>query len=347
MLTNHDINYLDKICNKWLFSNNCDNSKHNSKNNSENNKNFVNFEKIYSFLKNIDFTSPINFFTSRLSNIPYKFKESEIVSGSICFYGGVFTSLLNTGKVEQIEGLFTFAVCYMLIDHFLDDINNTEEEKSKAMKEIYEFLTRKEIEKKEQEEESPLISSIKERYFALISEIPEVKKVLISLFQSEIQGHKISNNLHLTREDYKKIAEEKGGKTSSAIATIIGIPHDKNSCHYKCGSLIQYVDDLLDIQDDEDLNIYTLARYDLDRNNLDKYIYEVIIEIANLDSTYNFFKIILLYGVILAIHDRPNSVSEKLRNLLSKYDPFDSTTSKASLNIWFHKKLYEYIDNNI
>lgn len=316
-----ELNEIEKICEKWLLK-----------------AYQINFDSIYLFCQDIDFSSPINYFTERLEKIPYKFSKSETVSGSICFYGAVFTSLLNTGKVEEIEGLFTFALCYMLIDHFLDDINNSDTEKEKSMKEIYNFL------KYEKESNNPLILAAKDRYLELIRKNVNLKHCLISLFESEIRGHQISTHLNKPREEYKSIAKEKGGKTASAIATIIGIPHDENTSHYICGSLIQYVDDLLDIKDDERLNIYTLARYDYEHSNLDKYIYETIIEIDNLDPIYNFFKIILLTGIILSIHDLPNSVSSPLYSILSKYDPFNKNISKSSLNEWFHDKLYKYIN---
>ena len=317
---------IDKICEKWLLKGHQ-----------------VNFDAIYLFCKDINFSSPINYFTERLENIPYKFTKSETVSGSICFYGAVFTSLLNTGKIEEIEGLFTFALCYMLIDHFLDDANNSEVEKQEAMKDIYEFL------KYGKESNNILIVAVKERYLNLIrnNSNKDIRDSLLSLFESEVTGHQISRVSNKTREEYKQIAKEKGGKTASAIATIIGIKHDEDSSHYICGSLIQYVDDLLDIKDDERLNIYTLARYDYENSNLDKYIYEVMLEIDKLDTIYNLFKVILLTGIILSIHDLPHAVSSPLYDILCKYDPFDSSTSKYSLNEWFHNKLYEYIKTHI
>lgn len=313
---------IENICQRWLFR-----------------KHEINFDSIYLFCKEINFASPINCFTSRLEKIPYSFTKSETVSGSICFYGGVFTSLLNTGKVEEIEGLFTFALCYMLIDHFLDDIDNSDEEKAKVMKDVYNFLAFS-IE----EPTNKLIQAAKDRYNELILRNSKIRESLISLFKSEIQGAAISKNRNLSREEYKKIAKEKGGKTSSAIAQIIGISHTEDSPHYICGSLIQYVDDMLDIKDDEELNIYTLARYDYDHGNLDNYIYETMVEINDMGPIYNFFKVILLTGIILSIHDIPHSVSPSLLAILSKYDPFDSSISKSSLNEWFHSKLYQYIE---
>ena len=111
------MNEIEKICDTWSFKK------------KENN---TTLDELYSKIKNIDFSGPIKAFTSRLSEIDCEFSKSEEVSGSICFYGGVFTSLMYYGYIENIEGLFTFALCYMLIDHFLDDKNITDEEKMRV-----------------------------------------------------------------------------------------------------------------------------------------------------------------------------------------------------------------------
>lgn len=318
-----ELNEIEDICNKWLIPN-------------------INFDsrlnEIYKSLKDTNFNSIINSFTLRLKEIDYEFTESEKVSGSICFFGSVFTSLLNTGKIEEIEGLFTFALCYMLIDHFLDDVKNTNKEKT--MKEIYDFLVHN-----KETQDNKLIQAAKERYLNLISKNPKCKESIILLFQSELEGVKISKRRDFPREKYKYIAEKKGGRTSSVIAQIIGIKNDETSSHYLCGTLIQFVDDILDIKDDEKMGIYTLARYDLDHEGLNRYVYETFLEIDKLDSVYNFFKVILLTGIILGIHDNPNSISSNLSKILQKYDPFNETTSKDSLNDWFHEKLYGYIES--
>lgn len=325
-LTEKELNEIKEISERWLL----EDLNHNTTLNS-----------IYQVLKEVDYSSVIKAFTDRLDEIPYSFSESEKVSGSICFYGGVFTSLLNTGKVEEVEGLFTFALCYMLIDHFLDDTKNSDTFKKQTMQEIASFLIYgKEV------PGNKLIDAAKERYNKLIDRNPKTKDYLIALFKSELEGVKVSNSKELDRNTYKKIAWEKGGRTSSAIAQIIGLENSEESSHFICGSMIQFVDDLIDIQDDQDLNIYTLARYDLDRGTLDRYIYETMVEINKLDSIYNFFKFILLEGLILGIHDNPNSISLPLSNILKKYDHFGST-SKDYLNHWFHEKLYGYIQEKI
>lgn len=321
MLTDKEKEEIIKICDKWILK-----------------KDFPDLDKLYKEIKEVDFNPLIKAFTSRLEKIPCNFSKSEQVSGSICFFGGVFTSLLYYGYIEEMEGLFTFALCYMLIDHFLDDDKISIEEKEKSMKEIYGFITKGVI------SENRLIQAAADRYLSLVERVPKCKEYVIRLFKSELEGVKIQRQNNLSREIYLKIAEEKGGLTAATIGSIIGLTEESESM--KLGALIQYVDDLIDIEDDTRLDIMTLARYDLRNDGLDRYIYDSMIKIENLSNVYNFFKPILMQGLILGIHDNPTAVSESLFLILLSYDTFSADISKNSLNEWFHEKLYSYIDEN-
>ena len=206
------------------------------------------------------------------------------------------------------------------------------------MKDIYLFIMNGE------KTSNRLLNAGADRYLKLIQENPKCKEYFIKLFKSELRGVEIQKNKNLDREVYLQIAEEKGGLTASVIGSIIGLKDDKESM--KLGALIQLVDDLLDIGDDSALNIYTLARYDLDKGNLDNYVIYTIKKINELSKVYNFFRPILLLGLILGVNDNPGCVSEDLNKILQKYNLFTKETSKDFLNNWFHYKLYEYIEEN-
>lgn len=328
-LNEKEIDEIEKVFHKWLIPTN-----------NKKTEIVTNLNLLYDYFKDADFTPLIKAFTERLKDIPCEFSKSEQVSGSVCFFGGVFTSLLNYGYIEEIEGLFTFALCYMLVDHFLDDNTISIQEKQKSMKDIYLFISEGKI-----VNDNKLINAASKRYSELIERVPRCKEYIIKLFNSELKGVMIQQKKNLEREVYLKIAEEKGGFTSACIASIIGL--DPIGDNYNLGSLIQSpCDDLLDRKDDENLNIYTLIRYDIDHGNLDRYLYENIKKIDELSSTYNFFKIILLNGLILGIHDNPGCISKELDKIIEKYNPFDKETSKDNLIDWFHEKLYKYIKEN-
>jgi hypothetical protein len=320
---------VEETCKRWLFP-----------------KRNLDLDNIYEKIKEIDFTPLILSFTSRLETIPCSFSKSEQVSGSICFFGGIFTSLQNYGYIREIEGLFTFAACYMLIDHFLDNNEISSIEKNQTMREIYNFIHEEDLKKENKgniKGKNKIINAVADRYLDLIKRVPECKKHIIQLFDSELKGVEIQKNKNLKREDYQKIAHEKGGWTSACIASIIGLSVEGDN--FNLGSIIQLVDDLIDIKDDTNLEIYTLVRYDYDRGYLDNYIFETIEKINEISPLYNFFRIILLSGITLGVRDNPGCVSPPLEQILSHYTPF--TTSKEEITEWFHRRLYEYIDEKI
>lgn len=332
-LTSDELNEIEIICNKWLWS-------------KSDNLNSTRLNILYDYFKKADFTSVIKAFSDRLKTVPWKFSKSEEVSGSICFFGGVMTSILNYGYIEEIEGLFTFAVCYMLIDHFLDNSEITNEDKVKCIKEIYSFIVSGE------KNENLMVKAVGDRYLDLIKRVPKSREFFIKLFQSELKGVLVQKSTKLSREEYLKAAEEKGGMTALCIASIIGLNikeengNYENDDSYRYGKITQYVDDLLDIKDDTAEGIYTLTRYDLEKKNLDRYIYETIKEIDILSPIYNVFKIILLSGIILGVHDNPGSVSDSLNKIIQKYNIYENT-SKEKLIEWFHQKLGDYIKENM
>ncbi len=329
MLSSQELSEIQKICEKWMFGKE---------------REYPDLETLYLKCKDIDFSPMNKAFTKRLETIPCKFARSEEVSGSICFFGGVVTSLLNYGYIAEIEGLFTFALCYMLIDHFLDDNTISAGEKEKSMKDIYNFIY-----KGERNSENILINSAADRYLSLIERVPQCKPYILRLFQAELKGVSVQRRKDLNRDIYLKIAEEKGGLTAACIGSIIGLSDEVNETESMLlGSLIQTpCDDLLDVKDDKELDIYTLIRYDMDRGFLDRYLYESIKKINSLSPVYNLFKVILLTGIVLGIHDNPGCISEELNKIMKKYDTFNKDTSKDTLNDWFHNKLYSYIAENI
>ena len=244
---------VKKICETWMFKK--DVFRGEDKGKEEGGLNFF-YEKI----KNIDFSAPINAFTNRLDNFKhiYKFSKSEQVSGSICFFGGVFTSLLHHGYIKNIEHLFTFAFCYMLIDHFLDDDSISSTSKERSMKKIFSILSNSSFSlgntENTKDEDGDLVISeeIIKRYRDMVEDtecIGEIKE----LFRAELEGSKICKNKNWERDIYFNNACEKGGYTALVIGRIIGIKKEDTEGSegaLRLGSLIQLVDDFLDISDD-------------------------------------------------------------------------------------------------
>lgn len=313
-----NLNKIKKICEQWLCP-------------YEDNGLYL---AIYEYSKNIDFTIPIKAFTERLDEINYDFSSSEKVSGSVCFYGGVLMSLLNYGYIKNIDDIFSFSLFYILVDHFIDNPDNTDEMKYKAVDEIYNFISGDHSKIKG----NKMLEVSAERFLNLVEKNPKCKEHFIDIFNSEIKGVLIQKQNHLHRNEYEKIANEKGGLSAASLGTIINSNYNDD---YLLGSIIQLVDDFMDLQQDIDENIYTLARYDYDNKYMDEYIYMVFDKIESLPRIYNFFKPILLMGLMLGIHDYSDCVGNELYQIVKPYIPFDENTSKDTLVELFHSKLYE------
>ena len=329
-LSNSELDEISKICQNWLVPN--INEDFPDKTLMEN------LEDLYGVLVQIDFSPIVKAFSDRLGKIEYNFTEEEELSGSIVFMGGIITSLLHFGYITDLEGLFTFALTYLLIDHFLDDDTISKVEKYKNMLAVYNF-----IEGGNNEIDNPIIRAAADNYTDLITRNPQCEPHLKALFRSEIKGTVIQKNPHLKRETYHQIALEKGGLTGQAMASIIGLDVNDDRSHYDLAACLQLEDDLQDQKCDSEQNIYTLARYDFDHGHLDNYIYETFTRINLLPSVYNFFKVVLLYLTLLGIHDHREAISQKLLDLIEPYIPFDHTTSKETINHFFHHKLFGYV----
>ena len=190
-----------------------------------------------------------------------------------------------------------------------------------------------------------LVKAAANRYLSLINKIPESKYHFLKLFEIEIKSAIIQNNPNLTRNEYKNIALEKGGLTGTTLASILRLDTSVDGYHYKIASILQLVDDLLDINYDKENNIYTYVRYDYENGNLDLYIWELINLINNLPNKYNFFKVILIHMTLLGIHDHKDGFSENFIKMFEKYDIFDCDMNKENLVQLFHDKLFDYIEH--
>ena len=321
---------IDKIFENWCFP------KEKIKNTGLTFWDLLN-EVYEKYLKVLNFHPILKEFIERLDEIDWEFMDSEKLSGAVVFFGGVLMSLTHYGCVKDIDGLFMFALGYMLIDNFIDDDNISKESKYKNMKQVSEFLNG------DMSSENKLVKAASNRYLSLIKRNPKSQKEFLKLFQIEIKSAIIQSNSNLNRDIYKEIALEKGGLTGTTLASILDLDVSRKGIHYEIASILQLVDDLLDINYDKENNIYTYARYDYEKGNLDTYIFNLITQINKLPNKYNFFKLVLIYMTILGIHDHKDGFSRMFLEMFEEYNIFDVDMNKDKLIELFHEKLFDYI----
>lgn len=292
---------------------------------------------LYYRFSNTDFSPIFNSFSNRLYRLKYPFISSAITSGAMCFFGCITMSMCQLGYINNVDELFTFTACYILTDHYIDDITISDIKKQETINEIRNFInTPSNINIK-----SPLIKSISEHYINLINKLPNTTEYLKNIYKAEIETHKLQSNQGLNRETYLHLSEWKGGLFTNTIQSILEL--EITSAEYDLGACIQLVDDLLDVNDDISLNINTIVTYDYKTcDNLDGIFNYILDKIDNLDQKYNIFKLILTWGCVFAIHDNKEKYSNCIVELVEKeFNYFDENTTKKDIGKWMLDKLVD------
>ena len=291
--------------------------------------------KLYTFTLGVDFSPVINQFQERIKDVKYDFAEGETSSGAICFFGSIIMSLLQLGYINNMDELFTLSSCYILTDHYLDDDTISMEKKISTIKQINKFINNT---SEDETIDSPIIQAVADKYISMVTRLPESEPHLKELFHAEVKTMYLQTNDNLDRDKYLEICEWKGGLTCNAIQALLGL--EITDAEYTLGACIQLVDDMLDINDDISLKINSIATHDYKEDgNLDKLMVYTVNRIFNMDRRYNFFKPILLLGMILAIHTNRDKYSEEAIKTIEPFIHYNPATTKDGLFKWFQYKL--------
>jgi len=299
--------------------------------------------RLYTFSLGIDFSPALNQFRQRIKKINYDFAEGAESSGAICFFGSIIMSLLQLGYINNMEELFTFSSCYILTDHYLDDDTITMEKKISTIKQINSFIKKVGDGDEEMGQiDSPIIQAVADKYIEMVTKLPGSEKHLKELFRAEVKTMYLQTHDNLDRDTYLKICEWKGGLTCNAIQSLLGL--EITDTEYTLGACIQLVDDMLDINDDIDLKINTIATYDYrEDGNLDRLLVYTVDRIDNMDRRYTFFKPILFLGLILAVHTNRDKYSPEAIKTIDPFIHYSPSTTKDGLFSWFQYKLKPHL----
>jgi hypothetical protein len=289
---------------------------------------------LYNISLGVDFLPLFRQFNHRVRKIKYNFTSSSIASGAMCFFGSLLMSFCRIGYVKNIEELFTFAACYILTDHYIDDNNISNENKSRTIQQIDNFINQiKPGVEDNIKIESPIIRSVADNYIRMINKIPKSEYHLKKMFRVEVETMYLQNRSDLSREKYLEISEWKGGLFSNAIHSILQL--NITSAEYDLGSAIQLMDDILDIEDDINLGINTIATYDYKTyGNLDKLLIYVINKVDNLHKIYTLFKPVLYLGLAWAVHNNKNMYTSEMVKIMDHYIYYQENTTKKNMILW-------------
>jgi hypothetical protein len=289
---------------------------------------------LYNIFLGIDFTPLLKQFGNRLQKIKYNFTESVIASGAMCFLGSLLISFCQVGYVKNIEELFTYAACYILTDHYIDDNTVSKGDKSKTILQIDNFINRvKPGVDNELNIESPIIKLVADKYIHMINKIPKSADYLKEIFKVEVSTMYLQNRSDLPREKYIEISEWKGGVFCKAIQAILEL--DITTAEYDLGATIQLIDDILDIEDDASLEINSIATYDYKTyGNLDKLLIYIVNKVDALDKKYTLFKPVLYLGLSWAVHNNKNMYTLETVKLMDHFIYYQENTTKPNMILW-------------
>lgn len=249
-----------------------------------------------------------------------KIREHDcLASGIVFFYGCLFYIMHFPSWKNYIDDIFAYDLLYILVDHYIDDINIDEYTKNGVIASMYILL---ENPMAEVANGNKLLQTIAKIYNQMIRNRPNVKSSVYDIFKSEIDGLTIQNNSQCTREEYYKIALEKGGHTMKLLAFIVDKPELKDAS-YHLGTIMQLIDDSVDVLSDIDNGINTIATHDYKtKGNIDDLWYDIIFRISSIDDRFTLFKIIYTWFAVYIPDRLPMVYSTELRLNSHKYNIF-------------------------
>lgn len=288
---------------------------------------YPNIKRLEDFFNHKGYTCVVDYYISFLTkyldilgvNTGQTMSNELLSSGFFFFCGGILLKICEVGKITLIEDIFDFMILYMLVDHYLDnkDINDTL--KNRNLHYMHLLIENPHLIDSihHQNDCAPFIINLVKIYNNLSQKYPHSLSSLKKIFYAEVEGIKIQKNPHLPRNKYLDICEKKGGLTTQAVQSIIGVSPDQYG--YDVGACVQLVDDILDVNGDIENGIHTIATHELKTNkSLDQLIYYTVNKIYHLSNKYNILKPPMMMILIYVVRMK-NNYTNTLREKFQKY----------------------------
>jgi len=265
--------------------------------------------------------------------------KTSIASSILLYYGSLVYKFHFSSPNEALDDLYEYTILYILMDQYIDDINLNDTIKDIAIIQMT-ILINDPDKYKDLQLIDPILKHMTQIYIKLMDKYPNIKQSIINIFMAQIKGHKKQKIKTLKREDYYKVASDKGGYTIQVLTHFFMITGEKNiKDSYDMGIIVQLIDDCADVKEDIINNIYTTSLYDLDKKGyLDEIFIDIIEKINNLDNKYIVIKILLTYNLLLVVSKNPGCYSSRLKKLIEPYNFFQYINDEVGL-----KYLSEYI----
>lgn len=247
-------------------------------------------------------------------------------AGLFCWYGQLLfyvsqygdwsdNSRLPEGVLygdELLSATFDFVLLYVNFDYFLDRCGDSGRK--------LEVLVRLRLllERPEMEMEIPGFAGLVAAYRRLVKRRPELRRRLLDLYNYEVRASLLQRGGGLSRDQYLEMARGKGGLTSLAIQTLITGSTTDESDAYEVGSIVQLLDDMMDVREDLRDGIHTVATHELQESgNIDALFCYTVARIDGLTARFTLFKPFMM-GILTYVLSQPLRYSSTLQRLLAK-----------------------------
>jgi ribosomal protein L23 len=252
-------------------------------------------------------------------------READCAASGIVFFYGCFLCIIhfpNWG--EYIDDILNYNILYMLVDHFIDDSKVFEKTKNIAIYQMKQLIIDPGCSDKLQLVD-PILKTISNVYSKMLNKRPKIKSSISKLFSVEIESVTTQKRSDLNREEYYDLALRKGGYTMQVIQHIVGDTDvEITESLFHIGTIMQLIDDCIDVDSDKANNINTIATYDLlHYGNLDILWLDIIDRIGIIDSKFNIYKVIYSVFAVYLPDRIKDKYSSSITNKSNNYNLFD------------------------
>lgn len=251
--------------------------------------------------------------------------ECIFTSGFICFIGQLILYMCQYGlwNSSAVRDIRDFTLLYLYTDYCLDnhpsdDIMNI---LGVMIRDPYKF------------DSITGLDPIVKLYRGILERHKNCKDKMINVMVSELEGISYQKRNDLGWDDYLSIAIKKGSSTTIAIQSMFTENSSLNDQVGNLGVIIQFIDDMLDVELDKKNNINTIATYSIDvLGSMDKLWIETARRIHEIHEPFVVFKTLMLEALmyVLSIY---KSFSQWLRDVCKDYIHIDYNKGSHMMEI--------------
>jgi hypothetical protein len=263
-----------------------------------------------------------------------------LASGFIFFYGCMLYIMHFPDWGNYIYDIFLYNLLYLLVDNYLDDNRIDIKDKELAINQMEELIQDPLLYKK-MLLANPVLETIAITYHKLIQKHPKCKDTLIKLFKMEVKSVQIQKDSFHHHNTYYNLAIAKGGYTIEVLSHMIPDAQILNKESYHIGTIMQLIDDSLDVIEDKNNGINTIATYHINiYGTLDLLWIDIIEKINRIDMGFPIFNIIYSLFVIYLPISLLECYSSEVKNYVNKINLFYNRDGITALN---ERIMNEYI----